>query len=561
MRSAYGLLWAPAHATASPTPRDRILGVVLRAIELHDFAIADAVEVPLRPGLNVLTGETGAGKSLVIDALALASGARADAGVVRHGAASALVQLHFVDGAPIAAAGRRIVSGGRNVARLDGEVVTVGELQEALDAVIGIFGQHAYRTLLEGSEQRRALDRLLDDEARAALAAYEEAHAESLAAEAALASHRGEAEWRERRLDLLRHTCDELTGADLHRGESDALDERLGLLRQVEDVVDGVAAALSSLAGDERGAVDALAGALRALEGAGRHAAPLRALAVDLRVALDGAEAVAGELEAFLDEVDRDPRSLAEAEARRARLDRLFAKYGGGEGEALAALADAREELARLERRADDLASLERGAHEARARRAAAGALLSAGRAAAAARLGPAVSATLASLELPDARFVVALEPLDRPGPHGLERVEFRFGANLGEAEGPLSSVASGGELSRVMLALHAVAGSERPVLAFDEVDAGVGGRTGRAVGRLLKSLSLGRQVLVVTHLAQIAAFADHHLHVDKVVVEGRTRARVRTVEGTERVRELARMLGGDEGPEALRHAEALLTS
>jgi DNA repair protein RecN (Recombination protein N) len=156
---------------------------------------------------------------------------------------------------------------------------------------------------------------------------------------------------------------------------------------------------------------------------------------------------------------------------------------------------------------------------------------------------------------------VVALEPLDRPGPHGLERVEFRFGANLGEAEGPLSSVASGGELSRVMLALHAVAGSERPVLAFDEVDAGVGGRTGRAVGRLLKSLSLGRQVLVVTHLAQIAAFADHHLHVDKVVVEGRTRARVRTVEGTERVRELARMLGGDEGPEALRHAEALLTS
>jgi DNA repair protein RecN (Recombination protein N) len=543
------------------SPPGRILEGVLRTIELRDFAIADAVDVPLRPGLNVLTGETGAGKSLVVDALALASGGRADVGVIRSGADSALVQLHFVDGAPLASAGRRIVAAGRNVARLDGEVVTVGELQEALDAVIGIFGQHAFRTLLEGDQQRRALDRLLGNDARAALERYREAHAAVLVAEAALAEHRTGSEARARRIDLLRHARGELEAAGLREGESEELDDRLGLLRQVEAVVEGVGSALRALAGRERAAVDSVAEALRALDGASRHAAALRALADDLRVALDGVQAIATELEAFLDDVDRDPRSLAEAEARRALLDRLFAKHGGGEADALAALERARSELERLEGEDADTASMEATLASERARRSAAGATLSSARAEAAERLGPAVTATLASLALPDARFTVALEPLPHPGPHGLERVEFRFGANPGESEGPLSSVASGGELSRVMLALHAVAGTERPVLAFDEVDAGVGGRTGRAVGRLLKSLSLGRQVLVVTHLAQIAAFADHHLHVDKVIVGGRTMARVRPVEGEERLRELARMLAGDDGPEALRHAQTLLTT
>jgi DNA repair protein RecN (Recombination protein N) len=190
-----------------------------------------------------------------------------------------------------------------------------------------------------------------------------------------------------------------------------------------------------------------------------------------------------------------------------------------------------------------------------------AGAVLSRARAVAAGALGPAVSAALRELSLPHAEFTVALGALDGPGAHGLERIEFRFRANPGEGDGPLSSVASGGELSRVMLAIHAVAGSERPVLAFDEVDAGVGGRTGRAVGQLLHRLAAGRQVLVVTHLAQIAAFADHHLVVDKVTEGGRTRTRVTAVEGEERVGELARMLAGDDGPTARAHAEELLAT
>jgi DNA repair protein RecN (Recombination protein N) len=553
----------------------RILVTVLRAIELKDFAIADAVEVPLRPGLNVLTGETGAGKSLVVDALALVSGGRADAGVVRAGATSALVQLHFEDGGPIATAARRIVPEGRNLARLDGEVVTVAELQGALDAVVGIFGQHAYRTLLDAQQQRLTLDALLGDAGRAALAAYREAHAALTRTDAALAELRAATQDRERRLEVLRHDRDELDAAGIRPGESAELDERLALLRGADRVRESAARALAALDGGqgaidglamprgahEGGAIDALAEAQRSLAAAARQAPPLTALAEELRVALDGAQAVSSEIEAFLHDLDADPAALDRAETRRSELDRLFRKHGGDEEAVLALRARIEDELAALERQSADVAALEAERAAFGLRRRSAGDALSAARAATAATLGPAVSEALRELALPHAAFAVSLEPLEHPGSHGFERIEFRFSANPGEGDGPLSAIASGGELSRVMLALHAVAGSERPVLAFDEVDAGVGGRTGRAVGRLLHRLAAGRQVLVVTHLAQIAAFADHHLVVDKATDEGRTRTRVTPVEGEARVRELARMLAGDDGPTARAHAEELLAA
>jgi DNA repair protein RecN (Recombination protein N) len=534
---------------------------VLRAIELREFAIADAVTVPLRPGLNVLTGETGAGKSLVIDALALVTGGRADAGVVRAGADAALVQLHFEEGGPLATAARRIVPEGRNLARLDGEVVTVAELQEALDPLVGIFGQHAYRTLLDAQQQRITLDRALDAAGQRALAAYREAHGALVTAETALADLRSAAADRERRLALLRHDRDELEAAALRAGESDELDGLLTTLRQVDRVRAAAARALDALEGREGAAIDALAEAQRSLDAATRHAPPLVALATDLRAALDGAQAVATELEAFLHDLDADPTALDRAEARRAELDRLFRKHGADEEALLARRGEVADELAALERQVADEADLEATRARWARRRQEVGDVLSTARAAAAAALAPAVTEALHELALPHAAFAVALEPLERPGGHGLERIEFRFRANPGEGEGPLSAVASGGELSRVMLALHAVAGSDRPVLAFDEVDAGVGGRTGRAVGRVLHGLARGRQVLVVTHLAQIAAFADHHLVVEKSAAAGRTLARVASVEGEERVRELARMLAGDDGPTARAHAEELLAA
>jgi DNA repair protein RecN (Recombination protein N) len=534
---------------------------VLRAIELRDFAIADEVEVPLGPGLNVLTGETGAGKSLLVDALALATGARAESGVVRAGAASALVQLHFGDGAPVATASRRVVPGGRNLARLDGEVVTVAELQGALDGLVGIFGQHAYRTLLEGEQQRLALDRHLAPAGVAALAAYRDAHAEVLACEGELAALHAATTDRAARLELARHALDELDAAAIRPGEVAALEARLAVLRAADRIAHGAGRALDALQDRDGAAADVLAEAMRSLDAAARLAPPLEPLAHDLRAALDGVHAIAAEIEAFLDGLEADPGALDRAEARRAVLGRVLLKHGGDEARALERRDELAAQVARLERHEADAAQLEASRRAAAARRGEAGEALSQARATVAKRLASDVTRALHDLALPHARFMVSLAALTAPGAHGLERVEFRFAANPGEAEGPLSAVASGGELSRVMLALHTVAGSERPILAFDEVDAGVGGRTGRAVGRLLHRLSKGRQVLVVTHLAQIAAFADHHVLVDKVSEAGRTRARVRAVTGEARVAELARMLAGDDGPVARRHAEALLAS
>ncbi|MFN2321915.1 MAG: DNA repair protein RecN [Trueperaceae bacterium] len=532
---------------------------MLRTIELRDFAIADDVLVELGPGLNVLTGETGAGKSLVVDALALLAGGRADAGMVRAGRPHALVQATWREGEDERAFARRVAHEERNVARIDGEVVAVGELREALAPRIGIFGQHAFRTLLEGGEQRSLLDRGLAPDARAAFERYRTAWAEREGARTALSASQSAARDRERRLDVLRYQIDEIDAAGLVPGEDEALDARLRAARHVEKVREGLVAALGALADDDVGAADRLAEGLRALSGAARFDAALEGLANDLGAAQVAVQAVAGEIEAALEGVDADPVELERLEARRHVLDGLCRKYGADVAAVLAFRDERVAEHAVLERADADDATLEARIAELDAALASDARHVTNGRRTAAHDLEPRATEVLRTLALPHARFEVELAPRDALGPYGAERVRFRFGANRGEPTAPLADVASGGELSRVMLALHAAAGSSVPTLVFDEVDAGLGGRTGRAVGRVLAGLATGRQVVVVTHLAQVAAFADRHLRVDKVERDERTVTQVDALAGDERVRELARMLAGDDGAAALEHARALL--
>ncbi|MDF1522679.1 MAG: DNA repair protein RecN [Trueperaceae bacterium] len=529
---------------------------MLRTIELRDFAIADDVVVEVGPGLNVLTGETGAGKSLVVDALALLVGGRADASVVRAGRPHALVQATWSSGTTFA---RRVAHEERNVARIDGEVVTVAELRQALVGRVGIFGQHAYRTLLDGGEQRALLDRGLTPAAQEAARRYRAAWQEREEVRTALAALRADARDRDRRLDLLRYQLDEIDAAHLVAGEDERLDARLRAARHVERVREGLGAGLGALAADEVGAADRVAEGVRALASAARFDAALEGLVADLGAAQTAVHAVVGELEAALEGLEADPAELERLEARRHLIDGLCRKYGADVDAVLAFRLALADELARLgEAEADDatLSAREAALDDVLTNEAA---LLGVGRREAAERLAPAVSEVVRTLALPHARFEVALEARDALGPHGAERVAFRFGANRGEPTGPLRDVASGGELSRVMLALHAAAGSDVPTLVFDEVDAGLGGRTGRAVGRVLKRLATGRQVLVVTHLAQVAAYADRHVRVEKVEQGGRTVTRVATLEGAAREAELARMLAGDDGAVALEHARTLL--
>jgi len=531
---------------------------VLSALELFDFAIADHVTVELGAGLNVLTGETGAGKSLLVDALALLAGGRADAGLVRAGRDSALVQAAFA-GAPPLVVARRVVREGRNLARIDGEVVTVADLQAALGPRLGIFGQHAFQTLLDGAEQRALLDRRLDAGAAAALAEYRATWAERVEVQRRLAALRAAARDRARALDLLRYQVDEIDAAKLRPGEDALLDARLEALRHLERVRGGVLEAVDALTAEETGAAERLAAAVRALAGAARHDEALRPFHGELADAWTAVQAIAGELESALERLEAEPGELDRLEGRRAELDALERKYGPGVDGVLRMRATLAAELDALTRADADDADLARREAALTATLAAAARLLGDGRRRVADALAPAVVAVLRELALPHARFDVDLAPRAELGPDGAERVAFRFGANRGEPVADLREVASGGELARVMLALHAAAGSDVPTLVFDEVDAGLGGRTGRAVGEVLARLARGRQVLVVTHLAQVAAFADRHLRVDKAEVDGRTVTRVAALTGEERVAELARMLAGDDGDAARQHARALL--
>lgn len=533
-------------------------GRVLAALELKDFAIVDELRLELSPGLNALTGETGAGKSILVDALAQLIGGRADTGLIRSGCESALVQGLF-EGVGLESAARRLQANGRSAARIDGELVTVGELAERGSRVIAIHGQQAAQALGAGMGQREQLDRLLPEEAAAELVAYRRAYAEHQAAGVELAELREAERERARRLDILRYQLEEIDAARLAPGEEERLEEQAEQLRHAEAVTAGAARALAALLEMDDNAVELLAAATRDLEAAARHAPGLTPLAAELREAVSAVQATGQEIEAFLADFEADPAALERGQARLAELAALKRKYGDSVEAVLAYREGIAEELARLERAEHEIGELEerleRLAGELRSR----GEAVRAARERAAAHLGREAVKHLKRLGMPGARFEVRLEPLPEPGRHGLERVRFMFGANPGEPLAELTQVASGGELSRLMLALALVTGSDRPVLVFDEVDAGTGGRTARAVGALLKHLAHRHQVLVVTHLPQVAAFADAQFYLEKVERDGRTVTRATRLSPGERERELARMLSGSVTEASLSNARELL--
>lgn len=533
---------------------------MLRRLELRDFAIIRELSLELSEGLNVLTGETGAGKSIVVDALSLLAGARADTAFVRAGSEDALVQGEF-EGATIQTAGRRVSAAGRHTARLDGEVVTVGELAERVGELVAVFAQHGALELQGPAAQRAQLDRLLPEPDRSALAEHKQAFARRGQVRAQLEEVRAAMRERARRQDVLAYQLQEIEAAKVAVGEDDALAADLATLRHAERIVQSASAAFAALAGDEPSATPLAADALRELRSAARHAPQLAALADDLETAVTGLGAVAAEVEAFLSGFDADPGRLDAVQARLAKLDDLKRKYGDDLPAVVAFAERARRELSELEALDDDEAELEREEAQLSARLEQLGAGLSAARRHAAQELAAQITPLLARLGMPSAVFEVRVAPLDQPHASGSDDVTFLFGANPGEPLGPVSQIASGGELSRLMLALHLVTGATQRTLAFDEVDAGVGGRAAREVGALLAELATGRQVLVVTHLAQVAAFADAHFVVSKSEQAGRTVTSVRRVQGDERDEELARMLSGTVTGAALEHARELVAA
>ena len=531
----------------------------LLELAVVDLALLERVRLRLEPGFTVLTGETGAGKSLLIDALALVLGGRGDAGMVRPGATSARVEALFAvadasEGVLIAV--REVAAGGRSLARLDDETVTVGRLADTVGPLVEIHGQHDQQRLLSASAQRDLLDAYAGaGNLRRAAADAVAAWRENTSALRDLAIDPAELE---RRIELRAHAADEIEGAGIHIGEVEGLRARLAAAASGERIVGLLAAARDRLARDG-GARDPLAMAARDAAEAARLDPRLAAIADRLAGLTAEVDDTADEVRRASDATEHDPAVVAALEERLGLLYALLRKYGDSEEAVIAEGQRAAAEAERL--RALDEERATRTAADARLRVAAetVAAELSAARREAASRLESAVSAALHELGFTRAALevTVAPAPLDASGAYA---VEFRFAPNPGEPAMALARIASGGELSRVALALKSVlAGADgTPTLIFDEIDAGVGGRSAEPIGRMLRRLAADHQVLCITHLPQIAAHADQHLRIAKRERDGRTITDVELLDDETRLVELAAMLGDEAGAGALAAAREL---
>jgi DNA repair protein RecN (Recombination protein N) len=548
---------------------------MLTELRVRNLATIADVTLPLGAGLNVLTGETGAGKSMLVDALALLLGERAASGGVRPGAARAIVEGAFegLDAATrrrIESLGldveegrvvirREVSSEGRSRAWVNGSPTTAAVLSQLGALLVDLHGQHETQSLLHADAQRDILDAFAHAEAeRAAVVEAQAALASLRAEEASLTSRRDEVR---RRADYLRHVVEEIDRAKLKPGEDEALQleaRRLSqagaLAEQAQRVVD----ALEGEAGNALGALSLADRALTALERVDPSTSAWREM-------LDSAFANLSELarlaSGYASEVQVDPERLSEVERRRDLIFRLTQKYGATVEAVLATRDQSAAELDLLDTADVDLRALavRRAASEG-ALRAAANAL-SERRRDAADRLARGVNRLLPHIGLPGGRLSVVLSQLSEPGAQGQESVQFDVQLNVGLEAKPLARVASGGELSRLMLALKVVLVRQDAIatLVFDEVDQGIGGETGAQVGSALAEVAERHQVLVITHLPQIAARADQHLVVSKQPRGGIATSDVQLIHGEDRVAEIARMLGDTEGDAARRHAVAML--
>jgi DNA repair protein RecN (Recombination protein N) len=524
---------------------------MLIELRVRDLGVIESVSLDLRSGMTALTGETGAGKTLLVDALELLVGGRADPSLVRPGAAEALVEGRFtVDDDEVILA-RAVPAQGRSRAWIDGRMAPVSALAEAGARLLELHGQHAQQSLLDAAAQRRALDAY----AGVDLDPLTAARARRRAIQAELEALGGDDRARARQADLLRYQLSEIDAAGLEDpDEDDSLaeeEDRLAAATAHREAAGHALGALDSGDGGGKAVVDLLGTAQGALEGR----APLAELARRLASLQADASDVASELRRVVETWDDDPERLEEVRARRQLLRELSRKYGEGPAGVLAFADEARRMLHELDAAEVRAGELVLELETAEADVATAEAAVGAARRAAAPKLAAAVQKRLRTLAMPHARVEVTVaEP--EPG----DEVTFLMGANPGEAVLPLAKVASGGELARAMLALRLVLTEAPPTMVFDEVDAGVGGEAAQAVGSALAEVAQRHQVLVVTHLAQVAACAQQQLGVRKDVSGGRTVARTSALAGDDRVVELARMLSGSpDSATARRHAEELL--
>jgi DNA repair protein RecN (Recombination protein N) len=557
---------------------------VLRELRIENLLLIERAELRLEDGFNAITGETGAGKTVLAHSIDLLLGGKARPQIVRPGADEAWVEGVFdlpqgvvedpalaevadrlPEGAEEIVLGRRVSGAGRTSAFIGGRAASSADLRLLGSRLLAFYGQHEHRKLVLSSAQMQVLDGFAGEGHLRKRDAYRRAHAEVEAAQRELAELEGLDGARERDLDLLRFELSEIEAASPDPEEEAELAterQRLGHAEGLRIAAATAAAAVSGPEEDGGGAATALAAAEGALADAAGVDPALDALGE--RVAAMAVEAgdVAAELRTYGERIEADPARLMAVEERLELLDRLKRKHGGSIESVLAHAERCRADIARLDDAEGRIAELRSFVAEAEGRRGEAAAELTASRRRAARRLEKKVAAELEELAMPGARLEVRLEPAAEGfGPSGAETVTFLIATNPGIEPAPLRDAASGGELSRVMLALTRLGGGAgTATVCFDEIDAGLGGRAARTVGERLRAIAEGRQVICITHLPQVASLASGHFRVDKSVRRGEAVATVERVDGDELVAEICRMLGADRGDEsASRHAQELL--
>jgi DNA repair protein RecN (Recombination protein N) len=552
---------------------------VLTELRIRNFAIIESLVLPLGAGFNVLSGETGAGKSIIVGALGFLLGERANTDLVRTGSDRATVEGVFEVGDRLEVATlldergievedqrvvlkREVAAGGRARAWINGSTVTATVLGEVGRMLVNLHGQHEAQTLLDGESQRQILDAFggAQEESARVRGAHESLTAVRSEIQS-LAARRADAE---RRADYLKHVVDEIESARLVDGEEERLEEEGRRLEHAEELRSLASGMASALDGDEEAVLQRLASVQRTLASISRIDPSLARLQELFDTAFYALDELARELVEYDRAVELDPARLEEVTRRRDLLFRLGKKYGPTIRDVIEMGRQSRSELDLVDSAGLDLRELQRREVAARAELTDAAARLTALRVAAADRLGSAVDAVLPDLGMPDGHLTVAVIPRSEPGPTGAEDVEFRITLNVGHHARPLARIASGGELSRVMLALKTILArlDGVPTLVFDEVDAGIGGRVGLQVGDTMRRVAAHHQVFAITHLPQIAARAHHHILVSKGERGGVTTADTSVLTGDDRITEVARMLGGDaESSVSRAHAQELLES
>ena len=549
---------------------------MLRRLALRDFVIVTSLEVDLSAGFSVLTGETGAGKSILIDAVQLALGSRGDAGVVREGSPRAEITAEF--DAPASLAGwleqagfepgdtlllRRVIDAqGKSRAWVNGSPATVAQLREAADHLVDIHGQHAWQSLTRPASVRGLLDAYAGLDTGALATAWSRWKAATDALERAR-TQQADLERERERLAWQISEVDKLApGAE----EWDDLNAEHSRLSNAQALMDAARVALDAISEADHSADSLTSRAADALQDVAEYDSRLAEVAEVLQSAQTQLQDAAHTLGSYLNHADLEPERLQELDDRLSAWMSLAKRYRRTPAELPATLSAWKDELRALDAAAD-LAALEASVKDTKAAFDTEAKRVSAVRRTAAPKLSQAVTAAMQQLGMAGGVFEVALQKQDTPQSHGLESAEFLVAGHAGSTPRPMAKVASGGELSRIALAIAVTTSQLAPhgeaagTLIFDEVDAGVGGAVADTVGRLMKQLGRDRQVMAVTHLPQVAACADHHFVVAKAAHEGRTRSDITPVHGESRVAEIARMLGGERlSSTSLAHAQELLS-